>query len=772
MTTTSRVAAIAAVTFIAFAAWLLSGWSHGDTITTVDDIWLAVLALAAAAFAARTARSARGRLRAAWTALTIGLSGWFVGEVLWGYYEIALGQDPFPSLADAGFLLLPVGACVALLLFPDDYSRYSLGRVALDGLIVAGSLFLVSWVTVLAPVYEAGEADDRLELLVSLAYPITDVAVLTVAAMVLIRAQTGQRLVLTLLTVGLACIAMADSAFAYVGATAEYTSGDKIDLGWAAGFLLLTVAAAAGHKSGTEDDASDQLPGWASVWLPYAPLVLAALVAAAEPPQVLKSRPAVVAGVMLVVAVMTRQFLAVSENRRLLSEVAEQARRDPLTGLANRTLLYERLEHAMALRERDVLSVGVLSLDLNDFKLVNDTYGHHAGDELLLMVAERLSACVRAGDTVARLGGDEFVVLVEGDSDQFDIVADRALAAFDAPFIVDGHQLAMLPSIGLAIAEPAEPDLTVDELLRRADMAMYASKKSRAGKVRTFSPQMQSTRTDDHARRPAPAPLSPTRGAPQLELLEELRRGIARSELTLLYQPQIDLGMSRIVGVEALVRWAHPQRGLLGAETFLPLVHRYGLMESVNDFAVNQALDDARVWRAVSADVTVSVNLFASTLANVELPAAIAQALVDRNLGASNPLIVEITTHLLLDDIATTRTALHLLRRAGVRIALDDFGSGYSSLSHLRDLHVDQVKLDREFIAPIAVDEHAAAVVRAVVAFAHGLGLSVIAEGVEDAETDARLREFGCDAAQGYFYSVPLTSAALLDLLTATTLSR
>ena len=289
--------------------------------------------------------------------------------------------------------------------------------------------------------YEAGAETGQLGFVVSMAYPISDVVLLTVAVMVLIRAQTRQRLVLRLLTVGMACLAVADSAFAYLGATGSYATGNTIDLAWVAGFLLITVAGAAGREDARQEEgAVRQLPGWASIWLPYAPLLLAALVAAVEPPRVLHSGPVVAAGVLLVAAVLGRQFLAVSENRRLLVTVAEQARRDPLTGLANRTLLYERLEHAMRLRERDVLSVGVLSLDLNDFKLVNDTFGHHAGDELLIGVADRLTECVRTSDTVARLGGDEFVVLVEDSADQSQLVAQRVVDAFDEPFTVDGHQ--------------------------------------------------------------------------------------------------------------------------------------------------------------------------------------------------------------------------------------------------------------------------------------------------------------------------------------------
>ena len=762
---TTRVALATAVTFVVGAAWLIGGWSPEGTTSIVSNILQAASSGSAAVFASLAARSGRGRRRTAWVALAVGLWGWFLGQLIWSYYEIVAHQDPFPSLADVGYLILPVGACAALLLFPDDYSNLSLGRALLDGLIVAGSLFLVSWVMVLGPVYEARSEQDRLEFSISMAYPISDVVVLTVAAMVLIRAKTQQRLVLTLLTVGMACIALADSAFLYLGLTGNYTSGTTTDLGWVAGFLLLTVAGAADRGAETRTTMRNSCRLGLDL-VAVRPATAGRLVAAVEPPRVMGSRPVLTTGVLLMGAVLGRQFLAVSENRRLLITVAEQARRDPLTGLANRTLLYERLEHAMRLRERDTLCVGVLSLDLNDFKLVNDTFGHHAGDKLLIDVADRLNACVRASDTVARLGGDEFVVVVEDSADQSRLVAERVLGAFDEPFSIDGHPLTMLPSLGLAIAQADEPNLSVDELLRRSDVAMYASKRLRTRGVQTFTPQSGLAGTagiDCDPMRRAPLRSAATSGAEQLELLGELRQAITRSELTLLYQPQIDLNTAQIVGAEALLRWAHPQRGPLGADEFLPLVRRYGLMESVNELVLNQALDAACRWHAASVDIPVSVNLFAPTLANPELPGTILRALADRGLDPA-ALTVEITEQLLIADVDRTRTVLQELRCSGVRIALDDFGSGFSTLSHLRDLPIDELKLDRDFIAPLRSDRRTAALVAAVISFAHALDLSVVAEGIEDAETAALLRTYRCDQAQGHYYSPAVPPQALADM--------
>ena len=759
----SHVAAAAGVVFLSFVIWIVSDVSHGPSRAAIDDIVLLVLAVPAAVFSVIAARSAQGRLRMAWVAMAIGVAAWAIGEAIWTHYELVLGEVPFPSVADGFFLIFPVGACAALLLFPSEYAGPFRGRVFLDGLIVAGSLFLVSWVTILGPIY-AAEATDRLLFVVSLAYPVSDVVVLTLAAVVLVRSGPEHRLTLTLLTVGLACIALSDSLFTYLSTKNEYASGDVIDIGWAAGLLLIAVAAAASRQTTHENSEAPELPGWASIWLPYAPLLLAAIVAAAKPSELLRSQPVEVIAGLLVLAVLARQFLAVSENRRLLATVAEQALRDPLTGLANRALFNERLDQGMERRERDGVTVGVVAVDLNDFKLVNDNLGHPVGDDLLVGVASRLLNSVRSGDTVGRLGGDEFSVVVEGDADAPYLIAQRVVEAFEQPFLVGEHELLMRPSVGLATADPDEPGLSAEELLRRADLAMYMAKRARIRGVQTYNAEMQlgaqSIEAEIFSRPAGPPEIG---GVAAIRLLGDLRHAIANAELTLVYQPKFELATGRIVGAEALLRWPRPD-GLLTPEDFLPLVRRHGLITAITDLVLNRALDDALAWQNASLGLPVAVNLFAPSLANLGIPAQITTALADRGLDP-RVLTVEITEDLFLDDMERTRTVLDQLRYSGIRIAIDDFGSGYSALSYLRDLPIDEVKLDSTFIAPIPVDERAAAVVRAVVDLCHTLNLTTVVEGVEDAETAARLREFGCDVGQGYHFSPPLTSDELLELL-------
>ncbi|HZN83561.1 MAG TPA: bifunctional diguanylate cyclase/phosphodiesterase [Mycobacterium sp.] len=339
----------------------------------------------------------------------------------------------------------------------------------------------------------------------------------------------------------------------------------------------------------------------------------------------------------------------------------------------------------MQLHQRDDQSVAVVSLDLNDFKSVNDSLGHPAGDALLVQVAQRLVDCVRTGDTVARLGGDEFAVLLEGRAHQSRLIAHRVVQAFDERFVVDGHDLLMRPSVGLAMVT-ADAKISTDTLLKRADTAMYAAKRSRSGDVHTFTPEMHRPDGNDC-------------GGDGARLLDQLRSAIDNVDLTLVYQPKFDLRDGAIVGVEALVRWPHPELGMLGPDHFLPLVRRHGLIRSVTELVLAGALDDAADWRARGVEVPIAVNISAPSLGDLDLPGRIERALVDRDMSARS-LTVEITEDLLVDNVDRTRTVLDDMRARGIRVAIDDFGSGYSALSYLRDLPIDEVKLDRQFITP------------------------------------------------------------------------
>lgn len=758
----SLVGGAAVAALAAFTTWRSGGWGGPRVIHAVHDLGLLGFASFATICAGLAARKARGRQRQAWLFLAIGLVGWLFALAWWTYSDLGRGVAEAPLASWALGLLLPIASCVALVSFPVGYEGQSQVRLVLDGLIVEGSLFLVGWVFAMSRVYAENRA-NHLVLTLSLSHAAADSVTFTVAVLVLARARTRQRLTLTLLTAGLAVMAVSNTAL--VATVAHRSSGALPAAGWALAMVTLGLAALLTLRTPPPPAAPVMpLPAPISLWLPYVPFLAAAVTISVFYRSSLQTGPVLGVGVLVVMAILARQFIVVADNRRLLGMVADEALHDPLTRLANRALFDDRLSHAIELNRRDQRPVAVLSLDLDDFKLINDNMGHSVGDALLKAASQRLVECVRPGDTVARIGGDEFAVVIEGGDEDAHIVARRIAEAFKSPFELSGQQLIARPSVGLAIASPDDPELTAELLFRQADAAMYAAKRLRSGGLQTFSAGMELVAADGRDFLHDSDRKSARDGALAVQLLGELREAIDELDLVTVYQPKIDLRSEEIVGVEALVRWPHPERGLLAPEQFLPLVRQHGLMRAVTERVLQQALDTAVAWRSGRARIPVCVNLFAASLADVTVAAHILDALAQRDLPPGS-LIIEITEDLLVEDIQRAHAMLTTLRGHGVGIALDDFGSGYSTLSYLRDLPIDEVKLDKDFIAPILTDPRAAAIVRAVIDLAHELCVTTVAEGVESQETAAALREYGCDVAQGFFYSPPVSAPAILDLL-------
>jgi diguanylate cyclase (GGDEF)-like protein len=729
---------------------------------------LTAIALSAAWCTAAAARAGSGRQRAAWVFQTIGLVGWAAGAAL--SISHRLGSALLPMAAHAGYVLFWLSTCVALLMMPVARFDPSRTRVVLDAVIVGAALFEVAWLLLLRATVELHSAADEAEIL-SLTQLLATVVVVTVAMSLVMRARGGQRRVLLLLTLGIVVMALTRATFVHVMAEHAFTHGVLIGTGWAVGLFVLGVAGERGGRGRVDRDSST-VPSRTSLWLPYIPVVLAAAVLTSQFVVIPQLAPVLLTFAVMVGAVLIRQFLVLLDNRRLQQAAAEQALRDSLTGAGNRALFHDRLTHATHLWRRDRVPLTVLLVDLDDFKLVNDSMGHAAGDSLLIAVAERLLGCLRTGDTVARLGGDEFALLMEGSVEDSRAVAHRVMQAFDEPFPVDGHQVRIRPSVGLAVAA-ADEDVEVSpaDLLKRADAAMYAAKRSGVGGLRAFSPELQA---------PDGRPLVASYGwdgagrpstEADLRLLGELRSAIDHGELAVVYQPKVDLDSGGVVGFEALVRWPHRELGVLEPDQFLDVVRRYRLMPALTDAVLLMTLDDLAAWQARGLPTSVAVNLFAPSLADLDLPRRVSGLLAERGL-APERLTVEITEDLLLHDVDRTRAVLGELRTQGIRIAIDDFGSGYSALSYLREFPADEMKICRQLVSPVVVDQRAEAVVRAVTELAHVLGAEVVAEGVEDEATSVRLRQLGCDVGQGYHYFRPMVSDAVAALLTTQSVAR
>ena len=436
----------------------------------------------------------------------------------------------------------------------------------------------------------------------------------------------------------------------------------------------------------------------------------------------------------------------ITERARAERALRHQALHDVLTGLPNRLLLHDRLAQALRVARRAERRLALLLLDLDRFKEVNDTFGHHVGDGLLRQAPLRLQRLLRASDTVARLGGDEFAVLLLDDGAEAAIaVAGKLRAALDAPFVVEEHTLAVGVSIGVAFA-PAHGDDGLT-LLRHADVAMYTAKRDQVG-IAVYDPAR-----DAH---------SPER----LALGADLRRAIDAGQLRLHYQPKVDLARGRLRSVEALVRWPHPTQGLIPPDQFIPLAEQTGLITRLTRRVLRTALAQRRAWARAGVPLVVDVNLSMADLHDADLPAVIATLL--RTYGVPHgALHVEITESMVMVDTGRALETLARLAGLGVRAAIDDFGTGYSSLASLKRLPVDELKIDRGFVRDLAHDATDAAIVAAAIGLGHGLGLRVVAEGVEDRDAWDRLAALGCDTVQGYYVSPPLPAAAFLRWLRA-----
>jgi diguanylate cyclase (GGDEF)-like protein len=423
----------------------------------------------------------------------------------------------------------------------------------------------------------------------------------------------------------------------------------------------------------------------------------------------------------------------ITEQRRSEVKIEYMAHHDALTDLANRVLLNERLEQALGQRIHSEQMIAVHHLDLDQFKAVNDTFGHPVGDKLLKIVAERLRALVRDTDTIARMGGDEFVIVQAPITDPAEAtsLAQRVIASISAPFEIDGHQAVIGASVGIAVG-PGD-GLRPDRLLRNADLALYRAKGDGRGTFRFFEPamdlQMQTRRIMER----------------------DLRKALPAGEFELYYQPVVNLASSEISGFEALIRWNHPEQGVISPASFIPLAEEIGFIVPIGEWVIRQACATAR-W---PGDLHVAVNISAAQFRSPGLMQVIVGALAASGLQPTR-LEIEITETVLLHNKDATLTVLHQLRALGIRIAMDDFGTGYSSLTYLQCFPFDKIKIDRSFVKDITESTGSLNIVRAVAALANGMGMTATAEGVETREQLDRITSEGCTEMQGFLFSKPL----------------
>ncbi|SNX98063.1 diguanylate cyclase/phosphodiesterase [Geodermatophilus sabuli] len=665
--------------------------------------------------------------RAAWLCFAAAVASYLAGALLQQFHYAGLAVVPRPSWADLGWMgLYPLACAGLLLLFRARVQRLT-PSMWLDGVVGGCTAAALASASGLGALLRADDGSVGTSLTAA-AYPVADLLLLALIAGAITVIGRGAGGVWWWLSGGMGLFVVTDVVYAHQVVTGSFTSGGPLDLGWGLAFASLGMAACQAPRSGS----TRRLRGVGSLAIPGA-CSLAALVLLFLGYLDEGDPLAGVLALCAVLAALARTGLTFRDVRAL-ADSRRQARTDDLTGLPNRRRVFE----ALATVEQQLAAGGaaaVLVIDLDRFKEINDSLGHSVGDALLRQVGPRLQTQLRRGDLLARLAGDEFVVLAaELDDTGALALAERLCAALRQPFRLGGMSLSVDASIGIAVGP--QHSTSAEELMQMADLAMYCAKSARQGAVVY----------DEHR---------DGSGRYRLEAVDQLRRAISDGELVLHFQPKVALATGRIDGVEALVRWQHPTRGLLFPDAFIDLAESVGLMSALTSRVVGLALAQRRAWADAGRELVVAVNVSPSNLVDEHFPDEVAQ-LLDQHGVPAGALVLEVTESLLMEDRERAVRVLARLRDAGVGVSIDDYGTGYSSLAYLAELPVTELKLDRTFVADLTASPRAAAIVTSTLRLAHALGLTLVAEGAEDQATVDALAALGCDVVQGYHLSRPL----------------
>ncbi|HEX2782450.1 MAG TPA: GNAT family N-acetyltransferase [Ilumatobacteraceae bacterium] len=689
-------------------------------------------------------RRKRPENRRAWMLILAGMISFLAGDICYYILDAVSETTPFPSPADALYLCMyPLVICGLLRLI----RQISPGRdwpSLLDASIAAVGTFAVLGVLVI-DTYVADGSMQFAGRLISVCYPVMDVALVAVAVR-LVGVVPLRRPAYALLAAGLCSLLVADTIYGVLNSAGTFQTGGVADLCWLGFYVLVGTAALQPAMPRSEEMRSSS-----SSQLSRTRLSMLCLITLAVPTiDLVWGKPAdktLTAITSMVMFVLVLGRLGGLMGVVLRSE--QRARLDTLTGLANRLLFDEHVARSVARGGEGVISV--LFVDLDDFKVVNDSIGHQAGDDLLIAVAGRLRSCVRDGDLVARLSGDEFAVLLESAVDEKEAirVVRRLQEQMRMPVVVGGREVLISASVGLVV----EARSTVDRpqaLLQAADVAMYRAKSKGKGRFEIFDHEMYKEQLD------------------LLDLKGDLAVALERGQFEVFYQPIVDMGDERIVSIESLIRWHHPTRGLVTPDRFISLAEQTGLIVAIGRWVLREACQQLSRWQRQlpeTAPHSVSVNLSARQLHDPDLVKDVMDALRESGLNAWQ-LTLELTESMMIDEFERASRILEQLRANGVQIAIDDFGTGFSSLSYLRRLPVDIIKIDRSFVMEMRNSATAEALVRLVIDLARVLELRTVAEGVEDGEQAEHLSSLLCDEGQGYFFARPQPAAAIKALLT------
>ena len=745
------MAATMGLLLVAYGCWQVFRWTPGDRPLFGDLFFYpAVVAAGWAAWRASNRCAATPRLRSAWRFIALASLSSFGAEIAQTVYE-AEGHRPYPSIADVLFLTFYVLMLCGLLRF--STGRRTVGesvRTGLDLAVVAiGTSALVLYLVLGPTVIEGGSS--LLQTIFSVAYPVGDMVLLVGLSSVLLRqAIPSTRFALRFMAVGLLLYIAGDLIYGYITLHGVYHGGDPVDTFYMVALALFAIAGAAQQTATAPETQRTQTPSRNARLAPYlaSAVGFGLLIFVERRDPFFPDVSLAITAVVLAVLVSVRQFLAQRDLLDTQVQLRFQSLHDPLTGLPNRALVYDRAEQLLARARRQQVPAAALYVDIDGFKDVNDSFGHAAGDEMLKAVSTRLCNAVRESDTVGRLGGDEFVVLL--DPSRIDaspeLIAQRLLAVLHEPIELaeaGGRSLSITASIGIAYGQEA----SAEELLRDADLALYEAKAAGKNRSTVFESRMQTAVQD------------------RLTLEMDLCDALEAHQFFLLYQPIFDLRSEGMTGIEALIRWRHPTRGIILPKNFIPVAEESGLIVEIGRWVLEEACRQASTWQGEGRPLGVSVNVSARQLEHDTLVDDVRDALHASGLDGGS-LTLEITETALMRDSEAALERLRALKTLGVAIAIDDFGTGYSSLAYLRQFPVDALKIDRSFISGIAASKDSSnALIHTLVQLGKTLGMKTVGEGIEDRVQLRNLQREQCDLGQGLVFAGPLEARSIDELL-------
>ena len=765
---------------------------YSDIVGPIVDLLATVTLFIAAQYSAKHSR----QLGIAWGMIALSTLVFALGDITWAVLELGLSEPPFPSLADVFYLLnYPLLLAGVLLLPEKPASRSEQIKKVLDAGIVMVAAILGFWNFLMGPLVASNRDYPILQQAILIAYPVGDLVLLWALLRIIYKRSSQQKesdVAAFLLAASIAVTIVADCIYTYQAFMGTYVSGGLLDISWRASILLTGLAGISQVTAIRSFKRVSRLPSkleslvtnlrmlrpyFPYVWLIAAYIIL--MYSSIYPMYMdFLSLSAAVGGIIALV--LLRQIITLIENdelnvelqqtmgklqgqtnelektnQELQNEITERkaieqqltydSLHDAMTGLPNRVLFLDRLGQAIEYcKRRTEYTFAVLFVDIDQFKVINDSLGHLTGDQLLISAGKRMKECLRSSDTVARLGGDEFAILLEisGEKNSTMTIAEKLQADLNVPFKLDGHELYITASTGIvaSIAGYIHPE----EVLRDADIAMYQAKSSGKARFEIFDIKMRSSAFS------------------RLEMEQDLRSALENGELQLYYQPIVSMKSNQLVSFEALIRWAHPTRGLLLPGDFLPIAEESGLILPIEKWVLHEACAQLKHWHEKYPslqNVSVNVNISNRQFAQSNFIDGVVKALHTHGLKPES-LKLEITENVLISNYAAANEVFTKLQNLGVQLEIDDFGSGYSALGYLQHFPISAIKIDKSFVDEIGKSRRGIELIRAIVSMARELGMEAIAEGIETGEQLDQLKELACHFGQGFLLSRPLSKEA------------